>query len=29
MEEQKIDILIASDTKDPFVQIAIEKGIEL
>jgi len=29
MEEQKIDILIASETKDPFVQIAFEEGIEL
>lgn len=29
MEEQKIDILIASETKDPFVQIALEQGIEL
>lgn len=29
MDEQKIDILIASETKDPFVQIALEKGVEL
>ncbi len=29
MEEQKIDILIAAETKDPFVQIALKEGVEL
>ena len=29
MEEQKIDILITSEIKDSFVQIALEEGIEL
>ena len=29
MGEQKIDILIANDTTDPFVRIALEKGIAL
>lgn len=27
--EQKIDLLIASDTADPFVQIALESGVLL
>lgn len=29
MEEQKIDLLITSDTHAPFVKIALETGIEL
>ncbi len=29
MEEQKIDILIAPDSQDSFVQIALTKSIEL
>jgi len=29
LEEQKIDIIIARDTKDPFVQMAEKKGIKL
>jgi uncharacterized protein len=27
--EQKIDIVIAADTEDPFVRIAFAKGVEL
>ena len=27
--EQKIDILVAKDTKKPFVRIALEKGVRL
>lgn len=29
LEEQKIDILIASDTTEPFVQLAISGSVEL
>jgi predicted nucleotidyltransferase len=29
IEEQKVDIIIAKDTTDPFVQIAFEQGILL
>lgn len=29
MEEQKIDILIASDTSEPFVKLALSNGVEL
>lgn len=29
IEEQKIDLLIASDTMDPFVKLALKTGIEL
>lgn len=29
MEEQKIDILIASQPEEPFVQLALKNGIEL
>jgi uncharacterized protein len=29
MEEQKIDILIASDTSEPFVKLALRNGVEL
>lgn len=29
IEEQKIDILIAQDTSEPFVQMAFEDGVEL
>lgn len=29
LEEQKIDIIIARDTKDPFVRMAEKKGIKL
>lgn len=29
LEEQKIDIIIAKDLKDPFVRIAMEKGKRL
>ncbi|MBA3284462.1 MAG: nucleotidyltransferase domain-containing protein [Nitrosopumilus sp.] len=29
MEEQKIDILIAADSQDPFVKLALTKSIKL
>ena len=29
MEEQKIDLLVAKDKNDPFVRLALEKGIQL
>ena len=29
MEEQKIDLVIASNRKDPFVRMALEKGVRL
>lgn len=29
LEEQKIDILIASDITEPFVQLALSKSVEL
>lgn len=29
MEEQKIDILIAPDARDPFVKLALSQGVEL
>lgn len=29
MEEQKIDIVIAKDTSDPFVRLALKTGIKL
>ena len=29
IEEQKIDLLIATDTQDPFVRIALENSVEL
>jgi len=29
IDEQKIDLLIAKDTSDPFVQMAFEKSLEL
>ncbi len=29
IEEQKIDLVIARDSKDPFVRIALEKGVRL
>ena len=29
LEEQKIDILIAKNTSDPFVRLALKTGIEL
>ena len=29
IDEQKIDLLIARDTSDPFVQMAFEKSLEL
>jgi predicted nucleotidyltransferase len=29
MEEQKIDLLISSNPDDPFVQLALSKGIKL
>ena len=29
MEDQKIDLVIAKDSNDPFVKIALEKGVRL
>ena len=29
MEEQKIDLLVAKDKNDPFVRLALEKGVQL
>ena len=29
MEEQKIDLVIARDTIDPFVRLALERGVRL
>jgi len=29
MEEQKIDLLVAKDKNDPFVRLALEKGLQL
>jgi predicted nucleotidyltransferase len=29
LEEQKIDIVIAQDTSDPFVRIALQQGVKL
>ena len=29
MEDQKIDLIIAKDSNDPFVKIALEKGVRL
>jgi len=29
IEEQRIDILVAKDTNDPFVKLALETGIQL
>jgi predicted nucleotidyltransferase len=29
LEEQKIDLVIAKDTHDPFVRIALERGVRL
>ena len=29
MEEQKIDLLVAKNKNDPFVRLALEKGVQL
>ena len=29
MDEQKIDLLIATDTQDPFVRVALKNSVEL
>ena len=29
MEDQKIDLIITKDSNDPFVKIALEKGVRL
>jgi hypothetical protein len=29
IEEQKLDLVIARNSKDPFVEIALEKGVQL
>jgi predicted nucleotidyltransferase len=29
LEEQKIDIVIAQDTSDPFVRVALQQGVKL
>ncbi|BBO67029.1 hypothetical protein DSCA_09590 [Desulfosarcina alkanivorans] len=29
IEEQKVDLIIAKDSKDPFVRVALKKGVRL